>query len=127
MKIHINPRDSEPIYSQIKNQIKENILTSRLKDGEKLPSIRFLAKELKVSMLTTKRAFDELEAEGFIQSVQGRGNFVSVKNKNFIIEEYYKKIEENLSNVFNIAKIANIDKNTILKMFEDMLKEKYER
>lgn len=95
MNIQINNSSDDPIYLQIKNQIKVQIISGDLKVGEQLPSIRFLAKELRISMLTAKRAYDELELDGFINSVQGKGNFVAAQNKELIREEYLKKLKKN--------------------------------
>ena len=103
MNIQINNSSDDPIYLQIKNQIKSQIISGDLQVGDKLPSIRFMAKELRISMITAKRAFDELEAEGFIDSVQGKGNFVARQNKELIREEYLKKIEERIQDISDDA------------------------
>lgn len=93
MHIKISNASSDPIYLQIKNQIKAAIISGDLKAEDQLPSIRFLAKELRVSVITTKRAYDELEHEGFINSIQGKGSFVAAQNTDFIREQQYCKIE----------------------------------
>ena len=84
VNIQITNASNDPIYLQIKNQIKSAIISGKMKAGEQLPSIRYLAKELRVSVITTKRAYDELEIEGFINSVQGKGSFVSVQNSEVV-------------------------------------------
>ena len=93
MNIIIRNSSDMPIYEQIKEQLKKQIIEGKLKEGEQLPSIRYLAKELRISVITTKRAYDELEIEGFINSVQGKGSFVAIQNQDLIREEYLKKIE----------------------------------
>lgn len=126
MNIQINNTSDDPIYLQIKNQIKSQIISGRLKFNEQLPSIRFLAKELRVSMVTTKRAYDELELEGFINSVQGKGNFVSAQNKELIREEYLKKIELKLQELVELSEIADITDRDLIKMLQSYMEGKYE-
>lgn len=120
MDIQINNASEDPIYLQIKNQVKAQIMSGALKEGEQLPSIRFLAKELRVSMLTAKRAFDELEQEGFIHSVQGKGSFVAAQNPELIREEYLKRIEAKLAEVRALAYLAQISKDDLMEMFHIM-------
>lgn len=108
MNIQISNASSDPIYLQIKNQIKSAILSGKIKPEEQLPSIRYLAKELRVSVITTKRAYDELELEGFINSVQGKGSFVSLQNKELIREEQLRKVEAFLSDAIKSAKLAGL-------------------
>lgn len=126
MDIQINNSSDHPIYLQIKNQIKVQIISGDLKVGEQLPSIRFLAKELRVSMLTAKRAFDELELDGFINSVQGKGNFVAAQNKELIREEYLKKIEEKLQEIVEFSEIARITNGELVQMLKSYVEGKYE-
>ena len=126
MNIQINKSSDAPIYLQIKNQIKTQIISGDLKVGEQLPSIRFLAKELRVSMLTAKRAFDELELDGFINSVQGKGNFVAAQNKELIREEYLKKIEEKLQEIVELSEIARITNDELVQMLKSYVEGKYE-
>ena len=92
-----------------------------------MPSIRFLAKELRVSMLTAKRAFDELELDGFINSVQGKGNFVAAQNKELIREEYLKKIEEKLQEIVEFSEIARITNGELVQMLKSYVEGKYEK
>ena len=126
MNIQINNSSDAPIYLQIKNQIKTQIISGDLKVGEQLPSIRFLAKELRVSMLTAKRAFDELELDGFINSVQGKGNFVAAQNIELIREEYLKKIEEKLQEIVEFSEIARITNDELVQMLKSYVEGKYE-
>lgn len=126
MNIQINNSSDDPIYLQIKNQIKIQIISGDLKVGEQLPSIRFLAKELRISMLTAKRAYDELELDGFINSVQGKGNFVAAQNKELIREEYLKKIEEKLQEIVELSEIARITNDELVQMLKSYVEGKYE-
>ena len=103
MQIYISNSSEKPIYEQICAQIKTAILNNELKEGEALPSIRFLAKELRISVITTKRAYEELEKSGFITTQAGRGSFVSLKNKEIVREELYRQIEEMMQKAVNTA------------------------
>lgn len=126
MNIQINNSSDDPIYLQIKNQIKAQIISGELKVGEQLPSIRFLAKELRVSMITAKRAFDELELDGFINSVQGKGNFVAAQNRELIREEYLKRIELKLQEVVELSEIAGVSNDELVQMLKSYVEGKYE-
>ena len=126
MNIQINNSSNDPIYLQIKNQIKSQIISGDLQVGDKLPSIRFMAKELRISMITAKRAFDELEAEGFIDSVQGKGNFVARQNKELIREEYLKKIEERIQDIIEFSDIIGLSNREIMQMIKSFLEGSYE-
>ena len=126
MNIQINNSSDDPIYLQIKNQIKSQIISGDLQVGDKLPSIRFMAKELRISMITAKRAFDELEAEGFIDSVQGKGNFVARQNKELIREEYLKKIEEKIQDIIEFSDIIGLSNKEIMQMINSFLEGSYE-
>ncbi len=126
MNIQINNSSTDPIYLQIKNQIKAQIISGSLKTGEKLPSIRFMAKELRVSMITVKRAFDELELDGFINSVQGKGNFVAHQNRELIREEYLKRIESKLQEAVELGRIAGISDEELSVMLETYMEGEYE-
>jgi len=99
MKIIISNSSPDPIYEQLVKQVKAQIITGDLEEGDSLPSIRKLAKELQISVITTKRAYEELEKEGFIDTVGGKGCFVSQQNKEFLREKRIKTIEEKLSEV----------------------------
>lgn len=108
MNLLISNSDARPIYQQIVEQIKNHILHGKLAPGEGLPSMRTLAKELRISVITTKRAYEELEAEGFIETVVGKGSFVAQKNTELLREEQLKELEGHLSQAVYTAKRANI-------------------
>ena len=125
MNIQIINSNNEPIYLQIKNQIKSQIMSGELKEGEQLPSIRFLAKELRVSMITAKRAFDELELEGFINSVQGKGNFVAGQNKELVREQFLKRMEQKLEEITELSEISGITIEEIISMLKNIKEDSY--
>lgn len=125
MHIVIRNASDKPIYEQIKNQIKRDILDGKLADGEKLPSIRLLAKELRISVITTKRAYDELELEGFVHSVQGKGSFVAPQNPELLREENLKKIEAHLKQAVETARLSGIPQSELHTML-DWLEEDYD-
>lgn len=109
MDIYIIPDSALPLYEQITNQIKEQVLQGKLEQGSLLPSIRMMAKELKVSIITVKRAYEDLESEGFIETVPGKGTYVSMKNKERLRELQISQIEEQIENMVSAAK--SIDMN----------------
>ena len=117
MKIIISNAKNQPIYEQIYEQIKNLIITEELKAGEMLPSIRGLAKDLRISVITTKRAYDELEKDGFINSVAGKGCFVAATNMELLKEENLKKVEEYLQKIAILAKSCNLSNEDIIEMF----------
>ncbi len=118
MNIIISNTNSVPIYEQIENAIKEAIFSNELKEEDMLPSVRNLANELKISFLTVKRAYDELEQAGFIKTVQGKGSFVAPKNLELIKEEKLKEIQDYIEKVYNISKIANISEDEVKELFK---------
>ena len=120
MNIQISNASDDPIYMQIKNQIKSAIISGSMAAGEQLPSIRYLAKELRVSVITTKRAYDELEAEGFINSVQGRGSYVSLQNEEFIREEQLRKVEASLLEAIKGAKLAGLSMKDLKEILDTL-------
>jgi len=109
MRIIISNNSKEPLYEQIYEQIKNQILTNELKPGEALPSMRQLAKDLDISVITTKRAYEELEKRGFIYSIVGKGSFVSEQSKEMILERKMKVIEEQLLAAIKNSKEIGID------------------
>lgn len=123
MKILISNSSSEPIYEQIKNELKHQIVTGELSDGDGLPSIRKLAMDLQISVITTKRAYDDLEKERLITSVPGRGTFVAAKNKGLLREKKMKLIELKLSDAVSAAKTLGITHNELKQMLSVLLKE----
>lgn len=108
MDIIISNNSDSPIYEQIKDQIRTMIVKGELKEGDSLPSMRLLAKELRISIITTKRAYEELEREGYIESYTGKGSFVKVINKERVRESVIFEIEEILEEVLNKAQVAGI-------------------
>lgn len=109
MRIIIDSHSPSPLYEQIEEQIKNAILSGELEQGLLLPSIRFLAKELKVSIITAKRAYEDLEAEGFVQSTPGKGTFVSLARLDRLREVAMSKIEQKLSQAVDAAKAIQLD------------------
>jgi len=107
MKIVISNRSAVPIYEQIKNLIKEAILSGEISEDEMLPSIRQLAKDLKISVITTTRAYKDLEEEGFVISIQGKGSFVLPRNNEWVRETVLRQIEESFEQALSIAEINN--------------------
>lgn len=122
MDIIISNSSSEPIYIQIREQIKNKIISNELKSGEMLPSIRNLARDLQISVITTKTAYEELEREGYIDTRQGKGCFVADKNVELIKEEQLHRVQGILENAIQIAKISKISKQEL----EEMIKILYE-
>lgn len=108
MQIIISNSSKEPIYEQIYSQIKKLILSGELQEGQSLPSMRQLAKDLEISVITTKRAYEELEKNGFIYSIVGKGSFISEQNTEMMRERKVKVIEENLLIAIQNAKEMNI-------------------
>lgn len=108
MNINISNSSGEPIYLQISNQIKTMILEGKLKEGDSIPSMRVLATELRISFMTTKRAYEELERDGFIESYTGRGSFVKAQNLELYKEEQIRRVEALLLEAVDTAKKAGI-------------------
>ena len=123
MNIIISNSSDMPIFLQIKNAIKESIYNGDLTEEEQLPSVRSLANDLKISFLTVKKAYDELEQEEFIKTVQGKGSFVAPKNLEIIKEEKLKEIQDYIEKIYNISKIANISEDEIKELFNMIFKE----
>ena len=118
MDIIISNASGKPIYEQITSQIKTMILNGTLKEGETLPSMRLLAKELRISVITTKRAYEDLERDGFIETVTGRGSFVAGKNLEFVREEHLRIIEEKLQEAVNLARTAGISHGELIEILK---------
>lgn len=118
MKLLISNSSSVPIYEQIKQQIIEQILNGELLEDEPLPSIRVLAQEIKISVMTIKKAYDQLESEGYIIVKQGKGTYIAPKNNELIQEQAQKKIEEYIVNIIDIARKYNIDKKDIKELID---------
>lgn len=118
MNLYITNASDQPIYEQIVTQIKNLILSGELKDGDALPSMRLLAKELRISVITTKRAYEELEKEGFLYTVVGKGSFVAAQNMDFLKEQKLKEMEEHLREAIDRAKVFAITKRELIEMIE---------
>lgn len=118
MKIIIQPKGTLAIYEQIVNQLKNAIVTGELKTNEALPSIRTLAGDLQVSVITTKRAYEELEKEGLIRSVAGKGFYVCEYNMDFLREKQLMMLEQRLTEVIQDAKDAGLKREELLEMVE---------
>jgi GntR family transcriptional regulator len=116
LEIIISNSSDKPIYEQITSQIKNMIITEELKHGEALPSMRFLAKELRISVITTKRAYEELERDGFIETVPGKGSYVAAKNTDFIREEQLRVVEMDLQRASEAAKMAGITLQELIEI-----------
>jgi GntR family transcriptional regulator len=123
VRIIIRNTSKAPIYEQIEEQIKEAILCDELKEGELLPSIRQLAKDLKISVITTTRAYAELEQEGFISIQQGRGCFVLPKNSEMVREQLLRKIEDSFMEAVNAARVAKLSRDDLIKILDFILAE----
>ena len=121
MKVIIKNTPDIPIYEQIKEQIKEAIMSGEIEEGDMLPSIRQLAGDLRVSVITTTRAYSELEQEGYIINVQGKGCYVAPKDSDLIREQLLRKIEDGFGNVINTARTAKLPRGELLKIFEFIL------
>ena len=120
MNIIISNSSNKPIYEQITEQIKNKVVSNEFKTGELLPSIRTLAKDLRISVITTKNAYDELEKEGFVETVPGKGTYVANKNVELIKEEQLAKIQDLLDTAVQLAKLSKISEQEVKNML-DML------
>lgn len=123
MNILIDNKSGIPIYDQIYSQIKSQIISGALKQDELLPSIRGLAKDLRISFITTKRAYEELEREGFIYTLPAKGCYVAPKNVELLREENLKKIEEYIDEIVKLAVSCNLSKQEIIEMVNFSLEE----
>lgn len=123
MRILISNSSDKPIYDQIVDQMKSLILKGDLTEGEALPSIRNLAKELSISVITTKRAYEELENEGFIETVRGKGSFVAQENKELFKEKKLKLIEEKLEEAVNEADALGLTEEEVIDMIKILFEE----
>lgn len=116
MNILISNSSGKPIYEQIVSQIKALIISGELDEGDTLPSMRLLAKELRISVITTKRAYEELEREGFIVSVTGKGSFVASKNVELIKEQQLREIEDHMQAIAGLASSSGIELSQLIEM-----------
>ncbi len=123
MHILIDNKSGAPIYDQIYSQIKAQIISGELQENDLLPSIRGLAKDLRISFITTKRAYDELEQEGFLYTIPGKGSFVAPKNVELLREEHLKKIEDHIEQIKKLAVSCGLSREEILEMVRFSLEE----
>jgi len=123
MDIIISNSNQKPIYDQIASQIKNLIMSGVLKTGDALPSMRLLAKELRISVITTKRAYEDLERDGFIESVTGKGSFVSGQNPDFIREQHLRTVEEYLQKAVDTARMSGVSADELAEILSTLYKE----
>ena len=116
MHLVISNSSSVPIYEQIKEQIIEQIMNDELKEDEMLPSIRSLSKDIKISLMTIKKAYDQLESDGYIVSIAGKGTFVASRNSNLVKEHAQKEIEDNIQKAIELAVRYDISKDEIIDL-----------
>lgn len=123
MNILISNASGKPIYEQIAEQIKSQILTGMLLAGDALPSMRTLARELRISVITTKRAYEELERDGFIETVTGKGSFVAAKNTDFLREETLRRVDDALQQAVEAARHGGVPPSEVRAALELLLEE----
>lgn len=121
MKMIISNSSSVPIYDQIKSSIIEQIMNGELSEGEAIPSIRSLASDIRISVMTIKKAYDELERDGYIVTVQGKGSFVAPRNVELAREQAKKDIEASLEKVIKTSKMFNISEDEIIDLFKFLM------
>lgn len=117
MQLYIDNRSGAPIYDQIYSQIKDAILSGQVTEGEALPSIRALAKDLRISVITTKRAYDELESEGFIYTLPGKGCFVAERSTELLREENLRKIESHMQEIRRLTNACRLTEQELDDMW----------
>ena len=122
MRIIISNQSELPIYAQIKEQLREQILNGQIPEGTTLPSIRQLAKEVGVSVITTTRAYSDLEAEGFIATMQGKGSVVLSKDNSMVREQYLMRIEEGLTTAIETARAMGLSEEELRDIFQNLLR-----
>lgn len=122
MRIIISNQSELPIYAQIREQLKEQILNGQIPEGSTLPSIRQLAKEIGVSVITTTRAYSDLEAEGFIATMQGKGSVVLSKDNSMLQEQYLLRIEEGLTTAIETARVMGMPDQELMQIFQNLVK-----
>lgn len=123
MELIIRNAGDVPIYEQITRQIKSHILQGELKEGDALPSMRLLARDLRISVITTKRAYEELERDGFITTVPGKGCFVAPQNPGLAREDAMRRMEEKLSEAVTIGKVAGLSLSEMSEALEILYRE----
>ncbi len=123
MNIIINNSSMQPIYEQIVEQIKADILNGKLKQEAALPSVRGLAKDLRISALTVKKAYDILEMEGFVVTVHGKGSYVAGVNQNLLVEEQKKEVEKDLEAAIRKGKSSGMTEEKLNELFQLLMEE----
>ncbi|MFQ7155347.1 MAG: GntR family transcriptional regulator [Merdimonas faecis] len=123
MKLIVNHSSMQPIYEQIVDQVKDKIMHGELGAGEALPSVRTLAKELKVSALTVKKAYDALEEEGFVNMVHGKGSYVAFANQSLLLEEKKKEVEADLERAIRKGRSCGMSNQEIADLFQIVLED----
>lgn len=123
MDLFIDIKSGRPIYDQIYTQIRDQIITGSLTEHQMLPSIRGLAKDLRISFLTTKHAYDQLESEGLLYTIPGKGCYVAPKNPTLIREDSLRNIEDHFSQIALLAKIGGITRNELLQILDMTLED----
>lgn len=123
LNIIINNTSGVPIYEQIYEQLKNEIVSGTLKENEALPSIRALAKGLRISVITTKRAYEELERSGYIYTLSGKGSYVAKRNTELIREEYLKEIEKHMERIAELAKAVELSRRDLVEMLNALEEE----
>ena len=123
MDILLSNTGGQPIYEQVASQIKNQIISGALQPGEMLPSIRSLAKDLKISVITTKRAYDELEADGFLYTVAGKGCFVAEKNLDLVREQQQRELEDHLRAAAALARSCGVSREELSEMLRILTEE----
>ena len=118
MNILIDNKSGAPIYDQIYSQVKSQIMSGELRENEQLPSIRGLANDLRISFITTKRAYEELEKDGFIYTIQAKGCYVAPKNLELLREDNLKKIEQHIEEIIRLAAACNLSREDVISMLE---------
>lgn len=116
MEIFVSNKSNRPLYEQISAQMKAQIMSGELKAGDAVPSIRSLAKSLQISVLTVQKAYDLLQADGFIETTAGKGCYVSAQNQDFYLEEQQKKIEEHFNEAIEIARTSGISLDKLIDL-----------
>jgi len=123
MNIIINNSSMQPIYEQIVNQTKASIMKGNIKEGQMLPSVRSLAKDLRISALTVKKAYDTLEKQGFIVTVHGKGSFVSCANQELMLEEKRKEVEYDIEMAIRKGRSCGMNNQELVELFKLILEE----
>ena len=123
LMIKLSNSSDKPIYEQITEQLKQAILCGTLLPGTALPSIRVLAKELKISVMTTKRAYSDLEHDGFIETVAGKGSFVAQRNQDFLKEALVRQVEDHLIKAAGLARTAGMSHDELLELMKLLLED----